>query len=94
MEDQLIWIEVQNGIGWIKINREKKLNALNRELIDELHDRMVDFQNHPSVKVIVLTGSGDKAFVAGADISEFSSFEHQQLMEVGPIQIFSHSHWR
>ena len=78
MEDQLIWIEVQNGIGWIKINREKKLNALNRELIDELHDRMVDFQNHPSVKVIVLTGSGDKAFVAGADISEFSSFEPQQ----------------
>ena len=78
MEDQLIWIEVQNGIGWIKINREKKLNALNGELIDELHDRMVDFQNHPSVKVIVLTGSGDKAFVAGADISEFSSFEPQQ----------------
>ena len=78
MEGQLIWIEVLDGIGWIKINREKKLNALNRELIDELHDRMVDFQNHPSVKVIVLTGSGDKAFVAGADISEFSSFEPQQ----------------
>ena len=78
MEDQLIWIEVQDGIGWIKINREKKLNALNRELIDELHDRMVNFQNHPSVKVIVLTGSGDKAFVAGADISEFSSSEPQQ----------------
>ena len=77
MEGQLIWIEVQDGIGWIKINREKKLNALNRELIDELHDRMVDFQT------ILCKGhctncSGDRAFVAGADISEFSSFEPQQ----------------
>ena len=72
MKDQLTWIKIQDGIGWIKINRENKLNALNRDLIDELHFRFIDFQNHSSVKVIALTGSGDKAFVAGADISEFS----------------------
>ena len=78
MKDQLTWIKIQDGIGWIKINRENKLNALNRELIDELHFRFIDFQNHSSVKVIAITGSGDKAFVAGADISEFSSFEPKE----------------
>jgi enoyl-CoA hydratase len=78
MNGKLTWVEIQDKIGWIKINREKKLNALNRDLIDELHERLVDFQQHSSVKVIILTGSGDKAFVAGADISEFSSFDPQQ----------------
>ena len=47
MKGQLTWIEVQDSIGWIKINREKKLNALNRELIDESHNRVINFQNHP-----------------------------------------------
>ena len=74
MQGKLTWFEIQDNIAWIKINREKKLNALNRDLIDELHNRMVDFQNDASVKVIVITGNGDKAFVAGADISEFSSY--------------------
>ena len=78
MKGQLTRIEVQDSIGWIKINRERKLNALNRELIDQLHDRIINFQNHRLVKVIVLTGTGNKAFVAGADISEFSSFEPEQ----------------
>ena len=78
MKGQLTRIEVQDSIGWIKINRERKLNALNQELIDQLHDRIINFQNHRSVKVIVLTGTGNKAFVAGADISEFSSFEPEQ----------------
>lgn len=74
MEEALIWIEIQDNIGWIKINREKKLNALNRSLIDELQDRLLDFQKDASVRVIILTGNGDKAFVAGADIAEFSHF--------------------
>ena len=78
MEGKLTWVKIQDNIGWIKINREKKLNAINRDLIDELHNRMVDFQNDSSVKVIVLTGNGDKAFVAGADILEFSNFEPHQ----------------
>ena len=78
MEGKLTWVKIQDNIGWIKINREKKLNALNKALIDELHHRIVYFQNNSSVKVIVLTGNGDKAFVAGADISEFSNFESHQ----------------
>ena len=74
MENKLTWTEIRDNIGWIKISREKKLNALNRNLINELHDRLIHFQQDASVKVVILTGSGDKAFVAGADISEFSSF--------------------
>jgi enoyl-CoA hydratase len=78
MIGKLTWVEIQDSIGWIKINREKKLNALNRDLIDELHERLIDFQQDSSVKVIILTGIGNKAFVAGADISEFSSFDPQE----------------
>lgn len=74
MGEELLWVEIQDNIGWIKINREKKLNALNQNLIDSLHHTFIDFQNNPEVRVIILTGSGDKAFVAGADIAEFSDF--------------------
>ena len=82
MNGKLTWVEIQDKIGWIKINREKKLNALNRDLIDELHERLVDFQQHSSVKVIILTGSGDKAFVAGADIAEFSKYDKNKGLEL------------
>ena len=78
MEPKLTRIEIQDHIGWIKINREKKLNALNRDLINQLHQGLLDFQNDPNVRVIILTGNGDKAFVAGADIAEFSSYTPEQ----------------
>jgi len=82
MRDKLTWIEIQDSIGWIKINRKKKLNALNRDLINELHHRLADFQNDTSVKVIIITGSGDKAFVAGADISEFSNYGPKEASDL------------
>ncbi|MEK9603435.1 MAG: enoyl-CoA hydratase-related protein [Flavobacteriaceae bacterium] len=78
MEGNLTWAEIQDQIGWIKINREEKLNALNRELIDELHLRLDNFNQNSAVKVVILTGSGNKAFVAGADIGEFSDFKPQE----------------
>ncbi len=63
-----------NGITTITINRPTKLNALNKETIEELHTAFKIADLDSLTKVIILTGSGEKAFVAGADIQEFSGF--------------------
>jgi enoyl-CoA hydratase len=60
-----------DGIGWITINRPDKLNAMNIETIEELKTAFLEFEPDPEVRAVILTGSGEKAFVAGADISEF-----------------------
>ena len=67
-------LATENGITTITINRPKKLNALNKETIQELHEAFKNADNDSNTKVIIITGSGEKAFVAGADISEFSNF--------------------
>jgi enoyl-CoA hydratase len=68
----------ENGIATIYINRPEKLNALNKSIIQELHEalKLVD-ENH-DVRVIIITGSGEKAFVAGADIAEFAHFTDEE----------------
>lgn len=63
-----------NGITTITINRPNKLNALNRDTIQELHEAFDEANKDSDTKVIIITGSGEKAFVAGADISEFVDF--------------------
>ena len=73
-----ILFEFDNGITTITINRPQKLNALNRETIQELHDAFSEADRDKDTKVIVITGSGEKAFVAGADISEFAHFNVEQ----------------
>ena len=75
MEYNNILTETQNGVTTITINRPKKLNALNRQTIEELHHAFKEADQDDQAKVIVLTGSGEKAFVAGADISEFANFD-------------------
>lgn len=67
-----------NGIKTITINRPKKLNALNSETIQELHNAFDEANKDKKTKVIILTGSGEKAFVAGADISEFADFDESE----------------
>lgn len=69
-----ILAELNNGIATITVNRPNKLNALNIETIQELHDAFKELDQNKNIKVIILTGSGEKAFVAGADISEFADF--------------------
>jgi enoyl-CoA hydratase len=64
--------KIENIIGWIFINRPDKLNALNAKTIKELYLAFMAFQNDDAVKVVILTGSGDKAFIAGADIAELT----------------------
>ena len=73
-----ILIEKQDAIAIITINRPTKLNALNKATIQELHDAFKSLNEDKSVKVIVITGSGEKAFVAGADISEFAHFSVEE----------------
>ena len=69
-----ILIEKQDNIAIVTINRPEKLNALNKATIQELHEGFNSLNEDKSVKVIIITGSGEKAFVAGADISEFADF--------------------
>ncbi len=66
--------EQKGQIEYITINRPKQMNALNKETIEELHNAFKSADEKSDVGVIILTGSGDKAFVAGADIKEFADF--------------------
>src|SRR5699024_4908814 len=70
--------ELEDGILVLTINRPSKLNALNKETIEELNKAFVAADKNNEVKVIIVTGSGDKAFVAGADISEFADFSPKE----------------
>ena len=63
-------LEVEGGIALLTINRPKALNALNSETLAELNACLAELENNDDVKVVILTGSGEKSFVAGADISE------------------------
>ena len=63
-------IDTSEGIGTISINRPKALNALNRETLHEFDAAFQDLEQNAAVKVIILTGAGERAFVAGADILE------------------------
>ncbi|MDX1271438.1 enoyl-CoA hydratase/isomerase family protein [Bizionia paragorgiae] len=75
MDYQNILTAFNNGITTITINRPTKLNALNKATIEELHKAFDAADKDADTKVIFITGSGEKAFVAGADISEFANFD-------------------
>jgi enoyl-CoA hydratase len=68
-----ILFEVQDGIAVLTFNRPKALNALNADTLDEVADAVERVRADETIRVLVLTGAGEKAFVAGADISGFSS---------------------
>ena len=74
MDFENIIVEKGDGLGQITINRPKKLNALNKDTITELSLAFKLLEDDTEVKVIIITGSGEKAFVAGADIAEFANF--------------------
>lgn len=78
MNFENILITSENGIGQITINRPSKLNALNVATIQELHDGLENLDANPEIRVIIITGEGEKAFVAGADISEFANFSIEE----------------
>jgi enoyl-CoA hydratase len=91
MNFENILVSIENGIGQITINRPSKLNALNVATIQELHNAFKNLESKEEVCVIIITGEGEKAFVAGADISEFAHFsveEGAQLAAQGQELLF------
>lgn len=70
--------ELSEGILLITINREDKLNALNKDVISDLNSVMDEVYNNPEIKAVIITGKGAKSFVAGADISEFKGMTEEQ----------------
>jgi enoyl-CoA hydratase len=86
-------ITIENSIATVVINRPAKLNALNIATINDLHKAIKVLGKNKEIQVIILTGSGDKAFVAGADISEFAHFtieEGTQLAFQGQELLFNY----
>src|SRR5260370_38077584 len=72
MSYENILFEKNDGIARITFNRPKVLNALNRKTVEELQSALLDARDDASVRALILTGAGEKAFVAGADIGELS----------------------
>ena len=72
MSDSPLLIDTQDGVRTITVNRPDKLNALNSATLDALHQAFDVAAGDAAVRVVVLTGAGEKAFVAGADISEMN----------------------
>lgn len=79
MTSENILATVNDGIGLITFNRPKSLNALNLETLDQLLQVLTNMEQTDDVRVLVLTGSGEKSFVAGADISELATFTTLQI---------------
>ncbi|MFZ2447197.1 MAG: enoyl-CoA hydratase-related protein [Syntrophobacteraceae bacterium] len=73
-----ILFEVLDGVGVLTLNRPKALNALNPETLEELADAVERSRMDDAVRVLVLTGAGEKAFVAGADITAFTTMNALQ----------------
>src|SRR5690606_561926 len=74
MDYHNLLVEIDDKIATVTLNRPQALNALNKELLEELSSFLNEAEKNPGIRVIILTGSGEKSFVAGADIKEFSDF--------------------
>lgn len=91
MDYSHLLVEKENKIATVTINRPDKLNALNREVIGQLSKCLSELESDVDVWCVILTGAGTKAFVAGADISEFAHFsveEGSKLAADGQTKLF------
>jgi len=84
-------IDIQDKIALVTLNRPQALNALNKDLLSDISQFLDDAKSDENIKVIIITGSGEKSFVAGADIKEFSDFNGEQgslLAKQGQDNVF------
>ena len=89
MENQHQFIQLTQNefVATLTITRPQQLNALNKVTISEINSALNQIQHNNNIRVLIITGSGDKAFVAGADIKEFIHFtpeEGKALVVAGP----------
>lgn len=82
MEFQNLLYRVENNIAFITINRIPALNALNQQTLDELEVALIAVKENALVKGAIITGAGEKAFIAGADIKEFMALEHADAKDL------------
>lgn len=82
MSYENIIFETEGPVATITINRPQSLNALNVKTIAELSEAVDQIAKDSSIRVVIITGSGEKAFVAGADIKEFSDFNSAEAQEL------------
>lgn len=75
-------INIEDRIAIISVNRPESLNALNARTLQELSEAIADAEINPLVRVIIITGEGEKAFVAGADIKEFADYGSREATEM------------
>lgn len=73
MAYETLEVTIEGGVARVAINRPAQLNALNSQVFADLHDFTAAVKDDPAVRVVTITGKGDKAFVAGADIKEFAA---------------------
>ncbi|MGB9082484.1 MAG: enoyl-CoA hydratase-related protein, partial [Desulfuromonadaceae bacterium] len=84
MEFRNLLIEIAGGVATLTINRPQSLNALNREVVTELGFALNWLEQDAAVKVVIVTGAGEKAFVAGGDIKEMAA--------INPCQAHAFAH--
>ncbi|MGI5911011.1 MAG: short-chain-enoyl-CoA hydratase [Syntrophomonadaceae bacterium] len=78
-------LEKDNGLGILYVNRPKALNALNQETLLEMKDALTSISHDPEIDVLIITGSGDKAFVAGADIAFMQNLSAVEARKFGAL---------
>lgn len=76
-----VLLDVKDGIGYITINRPAALNALSSEVLTDLNLVLDEVEKHEEIRVVIVSGQGDKAFVAGADIKEMDQMSPMQAFE-------------
>lgn len=81
MDFQHVLVEKKGSIGILTINRPDKLNALNTHVVQEISSAFSTLESDSDVRVIIITGAGEKAFIAGADISEMQNINPLQALE-------------
>lgn len=87
-----VQLTIVDGIAMLVINRPKQLNALNKQTLSEINEAFESMRDNDAVKVVIMTGAGEKAFVAGADIKEFADFsgaEGSDLAKTGHMTVFN-----